>query len=153
VLDGVFADEHGLYPAGTYVRNPPGSAHAPRSSSGCIIFVRLRQFRADDTRHVVNRPAPPRQAGSRVMPRPLFDGPDEHVAIIGRQPHAAIEFAAHGGLELLILDGELTAGGNCLERWSWLRLPPDAPLTGVAGAAGCAAWVKTAAPWPTTACT
>ena len=25
VLDGVFEDEHGKYPAGTYVKNPPGS--------------------------------------------------------------------------------------------------------------------------------
>ena len=45
VLDGVFEDEHGGYPVGSYVRNPPGSAHAPRSREGCIIFVRLRQFR------------------------------------------------------------------------------------------------------------
>ena len=30
VLDGVFQDEHGDYPAGTYVRNPPTSqSHAP----------------------------------------------------------------------------------------------------------------------------
>lgn len=31
VLDGVFSDEHGDYPAGTYPRNPPGSRHAPFS--------------------------------------------------------------------------------------------------------------------------
>src|SRR5262245_2098677 len=31
VLEGVFSDEHGDYPTGTYVRNPPGSAHAPRT--------------------------------------------------------------------------------------------------------------------------
>ena len=31
VLDGVFSDETGDYPAGTYLRNPPGSAHAPFS--------------------------------------------------------------------------------------------------------------------------
>ena len=27
VLDGVFSDEFGDYPVGTYVRNPPGSSH------------------------------------------------------------------------------------------------------------------------------
>jgi len=31
VLEGVFSDEHGDYPAGTYVRNPPGSRHRPFS--------------------------------------------------------------------------------------------------------------------------
>ena len=36
------------YPAGTYVRNPPGTAHTPRSDVGCTIFVKLRQFAADD---------------------------------------------------------------------------------------------------------
>src|SRR5215470_18081295 len=34
VLDGVFQDEHGDYPAGAYVRNPPTSAHTPRSEAG-----------------------------------------------------------------------------------------------------------------------
>src|ERR687887_1848093 len=44
VLEGVFQDEHGDYPAGTYVRNPPTSRHTPGSESGCIIFVKLWQF-------------------------------------------------------------------------------------------------------------
>src|SRR5262249_48000435 len=44
VLDGVFSDEHGDYPAGTYVRNPPGSSHAPRTEPGCTILVKLRQM-------------------------------------------------------------------------------------------------------------
>ena len=55
VLDGVFSDEHGDYPAGTYVRNPPGSAHAPRTAGGCTIFVKLRQMRPDGRRQVVIR--------------------------------------------------------------------------------------------------
>lgn len=29
VLDGVFSDETGDYPAGSYIMNPPGSSHAP----------------------------------------------------------------------------------------------------------------------------
>lgn len=40
VLDGVFEDEHGYYPAGSYLRNPPGSRHTPGSTEGCVIFVR-----------------------------------------------------------------------------------------------------------------
>ncbi len=48
VLKGVFQDEDGDYPAGSYVGNPPGSAHAPASRDGCTIFVRLWQFRQGD---------------------------------------------------------------------------------------------------------
>ena len=44
VLDGVFSDEFGSYPKGTYIRNPKGSTHNPYSESGCILFVKLRQF-------------------------------------------------------------------------------------------------------------
>src|SRR5579863_2765724 len=44
VLDGVFQDEHGDYPAGSYVRNPPTSRHTPGSAPGCLLFVKLWQF-------------------------------------------------------------------------------------------------------------
>jgi len=48
VLDGVFQDEHGDYPAGTYVRNPPTTNHTPGSEPGCTLFVKLWQFDPDD---------------------------------------------------------------------------------------------------------
>ena len=41
VLDGVFQDEHGDFPAGSYIRNPPESGHTPGSEPGCMIFVKL----------------------------------------------------------------------------------------------------------------
>src|SRR5262249_28991485 len=44
VLDGVFSDEHGDFPAGSYIRNPPSSQHRPGSEPGCTIFVKLWQF-------------------------------------------------------------------------------------------------------------
>ena len=34
VLEGVFQDEHGDFPAGCYVRNPPKSQHTPRLQAG-----------------------------------------------------------------------------------------------------------------------
>ena len=40
VLEGVLSDEAGHYPAGTWVRDPPGSAHAPFSENGCLIYVK-----------------------------------------------------------------------------------------------------------------
>ncbi len=53
VLAGVFSDEHGDYGEGTYVRNPPGSRHTPRTRPGCTIFVKLRQMKPTETRRVV----------------------------------------------------------------------------------------------------
>lgn len=40
VLSGVFQDEHGTYPAGSWLRNPPGSVHRPWSEPGCTIWVK-----------------------------------------------------------------------------------------------------------------
>ena len=40
VLEGVFQDEQGTYPAGTWLRNPPGSCHHPWSVVGCTIWVK-----------------------------------------------------------------------------------------------------------------
>jgi hypothetical protein len=53
VLEGVFQDEHGDYPAGSYIRNPPLSRHIPGSAIGCTIFVKLWQFDPQDRRHVI----------------------------------------------------------------------------------------------------
>ena len=52
VLDGVFQDEHGDFPPGSYIRNPPTSSHTPGSAPGCTIFVKLWQFDPDDRTHV-----------------------------------------------------------------------------------------------------
>ncbi|MFM7784015.1 MAG: cupin domain-containing protein, partial [Gammaproteobacteria bacterium] len=48
VLEGVFSDEHGDWGPGSYLRNPPGSAHAPFSVQGCTILVKLWQFAGGD---------------------------------------------------------------------------------------------------------
>jgi anti-sigma factor ChrR (cupin superfamily) len=40
VIDGVFEDELGRYPAGTWIRSPHRSAHQPFSREGCTILVK-----------------------------------------------------------------------------------------------------------------
>ena len=40
VIDGVFEDEHGRYPSGTWIRSPHMSLHQPFSKEGCTIFVK-----------------------------------------------------------------------------------------------------------------
>jgi anti-sigma factor ChrR (cupin superfamily) len=40
VIEGTFADEYGVYPQGTWLRNPSGSIHTPFSEEGCVIYVK-----------------------------------------------------------------------------------------------------------------
>jgi anti-sigma factor ChrR (cupin superfamily) len=40
VIEGSFSDEHGTYPAGTWVRNPDGTSHTPWSDEGCLLYIK-----------------------------------------------------------------------------------------------------------------
>ncbi len=147
VLDGVFQDEHGDYPAGYYIRNPPTSAHRPGSNAGCTIFVKLWQFAPEDRTHVridTNKmpflPDPDR-AGTAVMP--LFRDADEYVRLERWAPGAAVSLSNPGGVELFVLDGSFEEAGERFEPQSWLRLPVGRPLQANAGAGGCKVWMKT----------
>jgi len=40
VVNGVFEDEHGRYPSGSWIRSPHMSMHKPFSEEGCTIFVK-----------------------------------------------------------------------------------------------------------------
>ena len=146
VLEGVFQDEHGDFPAGCYIRNPPTSSHTPGSLPGCIIFVKLWQFDAADRTHVRidTRKMPylsdPRRAGVQVMP--LFDDGHESVRLERWAPNAVVDLDAAGGLELLVLEGGFSDGTESFEPLSWLRLPPGAKARASADASGCRAWVK-----------
>jgi anti-sigma factor ChrR (cupin superfamily) len=40
VLSGIFEDEFGAYPQGTWLRNPHLSHHHPFSRNGCVIYVK-----------------------------------------------------------------------------------------------------------------
>ncbi len=39
VLEGDQFDEHGTYPAGSLVVNPPGTRHSPGSVGGCVALL------------------------------------------------------------------------------------------------------------------
>jgi anti-sigma factor ChrR (cupin superfamily) len=48
VLEGVFEDEHGRYPAGTWIRSPHLSQHQPFSREGCLILVKVGHLPESD---------------------------------------------------------------------------------------------------------
>jgi ChrR Cupin-like domain len=146
VLEGIFSDEHGDFPAGSYIRNPPTSRHTPGSAMGCTIFVKLWQFHLDDRTQVridtASRPfcPDPEQPGLQCMP--LFCDAREEVRLELWAPSSIIERRAAGGLELLVLSGEFSEGGETFKPQSWLRLPAGARLSATAGAGGCRLWAK-----------
>ncbi|PKP85810.1 MAG: cupin [Alphaproteobacteria bacterium HGW-Alphaproteobacteria-2] len=146
VLDGVFQDESGDFPVGSYVRNPPTSRHRPASAPGCTIFVKLWQFDPDD-RHAVTL-ATGDLALAPVADRPgvraatLHADRRETVRLEHWQPGATIAADPAGGLELLCLDGGFSEAGEDFGPWSWLRLPAGVPLRATAGAEGCRLWLK-----------
>ena len=146
VLAGVFQDEQGDYPPGCYVRNPPTSRHTPRSEAGCTIFVKLWQFDPADRTQVcvatAGRDFAPAEGRSAVSVLPLFADAVETVRLEQWAADAHIQVPARGGLELLVLAGSFEAEGEHFTQDSWLRLPPEAAFSGIAGPDGCRVWVK-----------
>ncbi|MBK8234757.1 MAG: cupin domain-containing protein [Deltaproteobacteria bacterium] len=145
VLAGRFDDEHGQYEAGTYVRNPPGSRHAPSAALGCTIFVKLRQFAGDDTRSVVVRP---QQRAWVTLPSgmrrcELHAHGAEAVALLELPVGFEGELPAGtgAGWELLLCEGTLEAAGVELRAPAWWRRA--APPARVRSAAGAQVWTKT----------
>ncbi|WPB83662.1 cupin domain-containing protein [Sediminicoccus rosea] len=146
VLEGVFQDESGDHPVGTYVRNPPGSAHVPASAPGCTIFVKLWQFDPEDLAPLrietgaLPRVDDPLRPGVRLAP--LLTRRDEAVRIEEWAPGTRAPLPAPRGLELLVLAGSLTEGGATFGLHDWLRLPPGHSGIAEAGPAGATLWVK-----------
>ena len=146
VLDGVFSDERGDYPAGTYVRNPIGSHHAPFSREGCTIFVKLMQFDAADDQPVVIDSTqaqwrPGLVPGLQVLP--LHQHGSEHVALVRWAPGTYFNAHRHwGGEEILVLEGTFQDEFGDYPAGSWLRSPHLSQHTPFSEA-GCLIWVKT----------
>lgn len=119
VLSGVFSDEHGDYPAGSYVRNPPISSHSPFTNDGCLILVKLQQMPSEDRqRVVVNGLA--KTSGEQV----LFND-YEHVSLLtsGHEPLQGIT------QEGLILQGSAQIAGQMLQMGDWFRYPSEQSIT------------------------
>lgn len=146
VLDGVFQDEHGDFPAGSYIRNPPESSHTPGSAPGCTIFVKLWQFDLADRTHVridTNKMPfidVPDRPGVGIMP--LFKDAREDVCLERWQAGAKVRLDAPDGLEALVLEGAFTERGETFEGQSWLRLPRGATAEVEAGPHGARVWIK-----------
>lgn len=126
VLAGTFSDETGHYPAGSYLRNPPGSGHAPFSEEGCTLLVKLHQFSERDLTPVrINtRTAPwlPGIGGLQVMPLHEFE--HEHVALVKWPARERFQPHRHfGGEEIFVLSGEFRDEHGRYPAGTWMRSP------------------------------
>jgi anti-sigma factor ChrR (cupin superfamily) len=145
VLDGEFRDEHGVYPAGTYIRNPWGTRHSPFSPSGCVLFVKLRQMPEDDRESVVLDVAvahcalDDRHTEREVV---LHETGVERVSLVRwASGHVDARHEHPDGEEFLVLEGELADEHGRYTAGTWVRQPArsaHAPFT----ERGCLIWVK-----------
>jgi anti-sigma factor ChrR (cupin superfamily) len=147
VLEGVFSDEHGDWPAGTYLLNPEGFRHSPFSRDGCVLFVKLRQFPGRGREHVALRThtlewQPSARAGVAVRPLYSQAGFADVMRLERWAPAARRETVGYpAGAELFVLEGSFRDAEDEFARGAWLRLPPGAahsPST----AEGCVLYIK-----------
>jgi anti-sigma factor ChrR (cupin superfamily) len=126
VLSGVFSDETGNYPAGSYFRNPEGFSHAPFSLEGCILLVKLHQFKHGDDQHIsIDTNTAGWSPGiGQLQVMPLHSFQSESTALV-KWP-AGTKFQPHqhwGGEEIYVIEGELIDEHGRYPAGSWLRSP------------------------------
>ncbi len=146
VLSGCFADEQGEHPAGTYLRNPPGSSHAPRSPAGCTLFVKLGQFTEGDGAAVrVHTPTatwlPGLVPGLSVLP--LHDHDGISTALVRWAPQTRFGGHTHpGGEEIFVLAGTFHDEHGSYPAGTWIRSPRYSAHTPFTGEDGALIYVK-----------
>lgn len=151
VLEGVFADEFGDYPVGTYVRNPIGTRHTPRiGPEGATIFVKLRQFAETDREqkviHTRNAVFVPGEAEglSELL---LHDVPGELVRLVRFAPGTQVAASGAGGPEeILVLEGTLEDEAGRYPAGTWLRSPTGSGNSAMSRE-GCLIYIKSG-PFP-----
>ena len=135
VLDGVFSDEHGDYPAGSYLLNPEGFSHAPFSEKGCVLFVKLRQYPGLGRKQVKvdSTQAPWRETGTPgVLDLLLYEeaGYPEAMRLVSCEPQSGGVALDHpGGTEIFVLEGAFEDGAGHYVAGSWLRVPAGEAMT------------------------
>ena len=148
VLGGTFSDEHGDYPAGTYLLNPEGFSHAPFSTAGCVLFVKLRQYAGSGRQQIIVDTnmgdwRPGRAPGITVQPLYAEDGFAETMYLARLEAGAVSPALDHpGGEEVFVVDGDLHDEDGDYAAGSWFRLPAGSRHQPYSKG-GCTLYVKT----------
>jgi anti-sigma factor ChrR (cupin superfamily) len=148
VLDGVFSDEHGDWPAGTYLLNPEGFHHAPFSEPGCLLLVKLRQFPGSERNHVVVDTTAEPWIDTEIpgfQRKPLYqqDGFSDQMWLERWDAQTKLaERRYPDGAELFVIEGSYQDELGSYAEGGWQRLPVGSshvPRTD----SGCTLYLKT----------
>ena len=148
VLAGTFSDEHGDWPAGTYLLNPEGFRHAPFSRDGCVLFVKLRQYSGSGRSHVVWSVDDldwQVTAHDGIRTKILYSDPafPDHTQLEQwRAGTAPGVWSYAGGVELFVLKGSCEDEYGVYAAHTWLRMPAGGRHR-PSSAQGCELYVKT----------
>ncbi len=147
MLEGIFTDDRGDWPAGTYLLNPEGYRHAPSSREGCVLFVKLRQFQGLDRNQVaIDTATLDWQPGSiaDVEVKPLYsqNGYSDSMALERWAPgHGPARRDYAKGAEIFVVEGQYTDEAGDFPAGTWTRLPAGASHS-PATAGGCTIYIK-----------
>jgi anti-sigma factor ChrR (cupin superfamily) len=147
VLDGVFTDQTGDHRAGSYLLNPEGFEHAPSSRTGCVLFVKLRQYAG--ARDMIRIDT----AAAAWSPHPSLDRV-ELIDLYRSEVHpeemrlvriaAGAEVPAQSfprGEEIFVLSGGFADEHGVYRTGSWIKYPPGSRHT-PRSERGCTLYVK-----------
>ncbi len=147
VLEGTFSDDYGDFPAGTYVRNPVGSKHAPHSDNGAVILVKLwwmhkedqEYVRIDTTNEELWRPT----GLACVEAIYLHSYQDESTAMYRLAAGARLPARdLPGGEELFVFEGSCRDDNGTYGKGSWIRAPVGDTAPALYCDGGCRILVK-----------
>ena len=146
VLDGIFSDDKGDYPKGTYVRNPVGSTHTPFSKEGGTILVKLWQMSPEDREQkAISTHNTPWLSGlvEGLEVMPLHTYGTENVALVKWQPGTVFQRHSHYGVEeIYVIEGVFEDEYGTYPQGTWIRNPHGSIHTPFSKE-GCLIYVKT----------
>jgi anti-sigma factor ChrR (cupin superfamily) len=134
VIEGTFSDGVGNHGPHTFIRNPPGSHHAPASKEGCVIYAKWRvPIHADAGERIVidaktaQWMAFPHRGADVLHLYPNKDG-IETSRIGNVHPNRKLPSHDHSiGEETLVLEGVLKDEYTSYSQGFWFRMPCDMP--------------------------
>ena len=145
VLEGQFCDERGCFGPGTYQLNPEGFRHAPYTPSGCLLFVKLRQYPEAGVVLIDTSSGTWMDrgiTGVRSLTLHHSAARGEYTRLTEIAPGARVPCVElPDGEELFVLRGAFSDEHGRYDRHTWLRLPAGSRHTPETET-GCLLYVK-----------
>lgn len=124
VLTGTYINESGENPAGTYLRNSPGTPYQAHKQTGCTLFVKINQFKSGDNQKVIIKTNEQQwlqgHGNLQVIPLHLFQ--TEGTALVKwPSKEKFVRHSHYGGEEILVLSGKFIDEHGSYPKLTWIR--------------------------------